>query len=185
MRKCLQCSGPIPDGSRRDRKFCCTPCYSKYSSHRPSFPYERNCKGCGVGFVVADRADANRQYCGKRCAKEASRKGSQTWHRLHPESSAATRKKRKKKDPHFERDKRRLDRAKILEMLGGGCVVCGTDNPSWLHVDYIPTCRDERHRHSRTLRFVSANVRLFRVLCANHHYELSITGKIEGTDIVQ
>ena len=32
---------------------------------------------------------------------------------------------------------------------------------------------------------MTKSVEIFRILCANHHYELTLTGKIEGTDIVQ
>jgi hypothetical protein len=45
-----------------------------------------------------------------------------------------------------------------------------------------PTCL---RQGVATLRFTLANLKLFRILCANHHYELTLTGKIVGTDIVQ
>ena len=82
-------------------------------------------------------------------------------------------------------EKSRADRLAILELLGGQCVVCGTDNPSWLHADYIPTTRSLRFRHPRHLAFMREHIEDFRVLCANHHYELTLTGRIEGTDITQ
>ena len=140
---------------------------------------------CGVEFTVSERADANRQYCSQKCAKEANRKASQTWQRLHPERRPTYEAARKSKHPDHWREQGRSERRRILEVLGGACVVCGVKNPHWLHVDYIPTTRNERYRHSRTLKFTLAHPELFRVLCANHHYELTITGKIEGTSIVQ
>jgi len=76
-------------------------------------------------------------------------------------------------------------RLRILELLGGACVVCGATNPSWLHVDYIPTSRDLKYRHPRHYRYVADHVDDFRILCANHHYELTLTGRIEGTEITQ
>lgn len=108
-----------------------------------------------------------------------------TWHRLHPERVKEYHRTSKVRRPYVWRDRRRADRATILELLGGKCLVCGVVNPLWLHVDYIPTTKNERYRHSRTLKFTRENLTLFRILCANHHYELTLTGKIEGTDIVQ
>lgn len=63
--------------------------------------------------------------------------------------------------------------------------MCGVDNPFWLHVDYIPTSRGEQYRHPRHFKYVSEHLDDFRILCANHHYELTLTGRIEGTDITQ
>jgi hypothetical protein len=54
-----------------------------------------------------------------------------------------------------------------------------------LHVDYIPTMRGSKFRHPRHLRWVMDHIQDFRILCANHHYELTLTGQIEGTDITQ
>jgi len=45
--------------------------------------------------------------------------------------------------------------------------------------------RELRYRHPRHLGFVMANLDAFRLLCANHHYELTLTGAIAGTDITQ
>jgi hypothetical protein len=182
-RECSQCGSPF--AGRSNKQFCSTKCYQRHWYNRPPFPYERECRCCGVPFIVSARDDANRQYCGKACAKLAQRKGSIAWLRLHPEKPAEYGRNAKKKNTHVWRDRRRKDRTTILELLGGKCIVCGTRNPAWLHVDYIPTSKNERHRHSRTLKFVLANIQQFRLLCANHHYELTLTGKIEGTDIVQ
>ncbi len=89
------------------------------------------------------------------------------------------------KDPDTWRSKSRSERERIIAMLGGACVVCGVTNPYWLHVDFIPTTRQSKYRHPRHYAWVSKNRELFRVLCANHHYELTLTGRIEGSDITQ
>jgi hypothetical protein len=52
-------------------------------------------------------------------------------------------------------------------------------------VDFIPITRELRYRHPRHYAFVSKQKELFRVLCANHHYELTLTGRIDGSDITQ
>jgi len=92
---------------------------------------------------------------------------------------------RKTKDPLVWKKQHRATRMKILNLLGAKCVVCGVENPLWLHVDFIPTQRNEQYRHPRHLAFVRRNPDLFRVLCANHHYELTLSGAIEGSDITQ
>ncbi len=184
MRECLHCGKPL-GVCRPDKKFCSTLCYQRHWHDRPGFPHERSCRACSKTFLVADRSDANRQYCSGVCAKEAQRKGSKIWIRLHPEKRAEYRDNQRKKNAAFWRDQRRSERKRILQALGGCCVVCGVNNPFWLHVDYIPTSKGERFRHGRALKFVMPNLHLFRLLCANHHYELTLTGKIEGTNIVQ
>ena len=94
-------------------------------------------------------------------------------------------KNRTEKNPTIWQEKTRKERLEIIALLGGSCVVCAANNPNWLHVDYIPTTRGKPYRHPRHLRFVREHMNEFRLLCANHHYELTLTGKIEGTDITQ
>lgn len=89
------------------------------------------------------------------------------------------------KNAGYYRNKARRERLAILALLGGACVVCGVANPFWLHVDYIPTTRGMRFRHPRNIGFIQRNMADFRLLCANHHYELTLTGCIEGTPITQ
>lgn len=89
------------------------------------------------------------------------------------------------KNPGYYKEKARRERMAIIQLLGGACVVCGVANPYWLHVDYIPTTRDLRYRHPRNVGYIRRNVKDFRLLCANHHYELTLTGRIEGTAITQ
>lgn len=182
-RKCLQCSAEVT--GRPDKLFCSTKCYQRHWYDRPPFPYKRNCKTCNKEFVVKERADANRKYCCQKCSRKAYAKGIGVWNKLHPEKLIEYRKRSEDKNKIRWRENGRNERKKIIEILGGKCIVCGVKNQHWLHVDYIPTTRNEIHRHPRNLKFVSANLKLFRILCANHHYELTLTGKIEGTDIVQ
>lgn len=90
-----------------------------------------------------------------------------------------------KKNPEVWRDKQEKERLEILNMLGGECIVCQNPNPYHLHVDYIPTMIGTGVRHPRHKRYVQEHLQDFRILCANHHYELTLTGKIEGTNITQ
>lgn len=89
------------------------------------------------------------------------------------------------KNPGLYREKARRERAESIRLLGGCCCVCGVTNPNWLHVDYVPTNKASPHRHPRHLAFIKRHLTDFRLLCANHHYELTLTGRIEGTDITQ
>lgn len=136
-------------------------------------------------FEVIGRGDANRQHCSKECAKNHNAKSVKAWRDSHPEANRVYRQNYLKKKPAFDRDRWQNRRGRILELLGGRCVVCGVNNPFWLHVDYIPTCRDKQYRHPRHFKYVSEHLDEFRILCANHHYELTLTGAIAGTDITQ
>jgi hypothetical protein len=107
------------------------------------------------------------------------------WNKDHPESMKGYNQSRKAKNPSVWAEKHRQERLAIINLLGGKCIVCGVNNPNWLHVDYKPTTRNETYRHPRHYRFISEHAEFFRLLCANHHYELTLTGKIEGTEITQ
>jgi len=167
---------------RSTRKFCSRSC-----SNRSAWVVVklRSCRHCGKEFLVTGTGDCNRQHCSKECAKNHNAKRISTWQADHPETRQTYRANQLTKEPDYERKGYQSRRGRILELLGGQCVVCGVTNPSWLHVDYIPTGRDSKYRHPRHYRYVSENAHLFRVLCANHHYELTLTGRIEGTSITQ
>lgn len=94
-------------------------------------------------------------------------------------------KNRKKKNPDIWKDKNRKERMEIIEALGGECLACGHDNPLHLHIDYIPTMIGTGQRHPRHRRWMLDNLDKLRLLCANHHYELTTTGSIENTNIKQ
>ena len=89
------------------------------------------------------------------------------------------------KTPDYDRSRAREQRKQLIDLLGGRCIVCGVDNANWLHIDFIPGGRGLKYRHPRHYKYVSENLHLFRLLCANHHYELTLTGAIEGTGIIQ
>jgi hypothetical protein len=129
--------------------------------------------------------DANRQHCSKQCSKNHNAKRIKSWQEANPDSMKLYNANRVAKNPGAWRDKHRTQREKIIGLLGGACAVCGVTNISWLHVDYVPTCRAEQYRHPRHLAYIQKNPEKFRILCANHHYELTLTGAIEGTDITQ
>ncbi|QZE11149.1 HNH endonuclease [Streptomyces phage Forrest] len=149
----------------------------------------RTCRyqACGREFDVVTRGDANRQYCSKECSKNATAKRVKTWN----EENLTTEKNREYRNRYMEKngikssDKWRKERVEILAALGGACEVCGVTKAVWLHVDYKPTCRNSQYRHPRHKAYVLANLEKFRILCANHHYELTLTGMIEGSDITQ
>lgn len=167
---------------RVTKKFCSTQCAQR---HARGWPKKRECRHCGREFEVRERADANRQHCSKECAKNHNAKRIKGWSADNPDAMKRYNTTRVATDPDAWRKKNRTERERILELLGGACVVCGVSNPHWLHVDFIPTTREMRFRHPRHYAFVAKNRHLFRILCANHHYELTLTGRIEGSDITQ
>ena len=181
LRACEYCDEPM-ETQRVTKRFCSALCAQRKAR---GWPKTRPCRHCGTTFQVRDRADANRQHCSKECAKNHSAKTVGDWHAAHPDSMVTYNRTRLVKNPGFWREKSRSDRAAIIELLGGRCVVCGVTKLVWLHADYIPTTRALLFRHPRHLAFVRANLSDFRVLCANHHYELTLTGRIEGTNITQ
>jgi hypothetical protein len=180
---CGHCRAPI--NGRADKKYCNPRCAQRHKNGRLTMPFIRKCLVCGADIVIAKSGDANRKYCSQNCAKRAYAKGISVWNKLHPERVGHYRAQRVKKNADVWKEQSRSERKRILAALGGKCIVCEVANPSWLHVDYIPTSKGQPFRHPRTLRFTLSNLKLFRILCANHHYELTLTGKIEGTDIVQ
>lgn len=178
---CQHC-GTEFQSQRRTRKFCSTSCSSRAAW---VVTKTRTCRHCGKDFIVTGAGDANRQYCSKQCAKKHNAKRIRDWQSEHPEMSSVYRQNQLAKNPGYERKLADARRQKILALLGGACAVCGVTNPYWLHVDFIPTTRGEQYRHPRHYAYVSRHQELFRVLCANHHYELTLTGKIEGSGITQ
>lgn len=178
---CQHC-GKVFESQRVTRKFCSRSC-SGYAVW--VVESSRNCRECGKPFPVRSRGDANRQHCSKACAKKHNAKSIKAWKDTHPDYMPTYQKQRSVKNPGMWKEKARRERAEILKILGGCCIVCGVENPNWLHVDYIPTTRDTPYRHPRNLAYIRANREMFRILCANHHYELTLTGRIEGTDITQ
>jgi hypothetical protein len=181
QRTCEYCGAEM-EAQRVTKRFCSVVCAQRKAR---GWPKTRSCRHCGSAFQVRERADANRQHCSKACAKNHNAKIVGDWRSVHPDSMTTYNRTRLAKNPGAWREKSRSERAEIIAMLGGRCIVCGASNPVWLHADYIPTTRDRPFRHPRHIAFVRVNASDFRVLCANHHYELTLTGRIEGTDITQ
>jgi len=178
---CKKC-GISVFGKRPDAQYCSDHCYNR----RSTFPdKERHCKECGTVFPIVNLSDANRRYCSGACAKRATTKQVKQWTEDHPEAMREYNSNRVAKNPGAWIEKSKRGRAESLKLLGGKCIVCGVDNPVWLHIDFIPTTRNVPYRHSRGVGYIRRNLHLFRLLCANHHYELTLTGKIEGTNITQ
>lgn len=180
---CGYCKSPMQ--GRSDKKFCNPRCAQRHKNGRQEMPFMRKCLVCDAEILISKPGDANRKYCSQKCAKKAYAKGIGIWKELNHEKIYFYQRNRVKKNADVWKEQARSERRKILEMLGGKCVVCGVENPLWLHVDYIPTNKNDPYRHPRTLKFTRENLHLFRILCANHHYELTLSGKIEGTEIVQ
>jgi hypothetical protein len=178
---CAYCAKEV-EAQRVTKKFCSTVCAQR---HARGWPKTRQCRHCGAEFEVRERADANRQHCSKECAKNHATKTVRSWIAERPEMVKVYRQNQLAKDPDYDRRRWQDRRGRILDLLGARCVVCGATNPHWLHVDFIPTGRGQPYRHPRHFRYVSEHLDLFRVLCANHHYELTLTGRIEGSDITQ
>jgi hypothetical protein len=178
---CQHC-GKQFESQRTTRKFCSRAC-----SNRSEWVVTktRQCRHCGVDFAVNGTKDANRQHCSRACAKNHAAKTVSTWQSENRDRRSIYRANQLTKDPEYERKRWHNRRGRILELLGGCCIVCQVSNPYWLHVDYIPTSRDLKYRHPRHFRYVSEHLEEFRILCANHHYELTLTGRIEGTGITQ
>ncbi|MER8999967.1 hypothetical protein NKJ52_20785 [Mesorhizobium australicum] len=174
---CETCQTPI-EAKRRTQRFCSALCQQR--SKRPA-PRQMTCKWCGTPFEASGRSDCNRRYCNKKCAKNSNNKRIRGW--------TVERQERRRElvaaDPAYHRKHADKQRDRILDLLGGKCVVCGAMNRHWLHVDYIHGTRGSQHRHPRHFAYVRDHVTDFRVLCAKHHYELTLTGKIEGTEITQ
>ena len=178
---CAYCGQQV-EAQRVTKKFCSTVCAQRFAR---GWPKKRSCRHCGREFEVRERADANRQHCSKECAKSHNAKQIKSWQLDHPDAWKHYNANRVAKNPGVYREQHRSQRERIIALLGGACIVCGVTNIYWLHVDFIPTGRNLRYRHPRHYAWVSKHKELFRVLCANHHYELTLRGRIEGTDITQ
>lgn len=179
---CLQCRTEI-QCQRRTKKWCSQKCYARY---RSGYPKDRKCLECCETFQILTRiADANRKYCSERCAKRSNNKRKRRWTGSHPDAMKSYNRRRVERNPGEWKEKAKRERAEILNILGNACIVCGIDNPLWLEVDYIPTTRGGNGRHPRHPAFIKEHAQDFRLLCANHHRELTITGKIQGTEIEQ
>lgn len=177
---CLYCGTAMV--GRADKRFCSKLCAAR---KRLGLERERACRHCGTKFLIVHRGDANRWHCSKQCVKNHHSKSISTWHAEHPGVIQKYNRQRLLKNPGTWREKYRSGRSTIIAALGGTCIVCHVTNTNWLQVDYKPTGKDLAFRHPRHPRFVLAHLEDFRLLCANHHYELTLTGRIEGTDITQ
>ena len=178
---CGHC-GLVFTSRRRSRRYCSTAC-----SNRSAWAKEkrRHCRQCGKVFALRNAGDANRQHCSTACAKRSVQKSTLSFCQRNPGYSVHVNERRIAKNPGMWREKQRNERRQAIELLGGACVVCGVTNPYWLHVDYVPTTNGKPYRHPRHLKFIRDHATDFRLLCANHHYELTLTGMIQGTTITQ
>lgn len=167
---------------RRTRKYCSKDCERK---QRTGYPRSRACRHCGTEFQVLGRGDANRRHCSKQCAKNHNAKKVWDWQQANPEAMRQYSADWRQRNPDYYKRAGAARRRSMLDLLGGVCVVCGAANPAWLHVDYVHGSRGLRFRHPRHLAYIAEHLEDFRILCANHHYELTLTGHIEGTAITQ
>lgn len=123
--------------------------------------------------------------CSETCRKTKNKAAQEKFKLRNPDKNKEYYKNRVKKNPNVWKEKNAKERLIIINALGGKCIVCGHNNKLHLHADYIPTMIGTGYRHPTHKRWVLDHIEDFRLLCANHHYELTITGKIEGTNIKQ
>ena len=150
----------------------------------PSLSIEKQTRIC----VVCDKeflGYLNHVLCSDVCRKVRRNSQKEKFFEDHPNAMKAYNKNRVSKDPDVWKKKWDSSREKIIDKLGGKCLVCNTTNIYHLHIDYIPTMRGTGKRHPRHERWVLDHLTDFRLLCANHHYELTLTGKIENTNLIQ
>jgi len=143
---------------------------------------ERVCVLCGKDYIAVAPLQ---KTCSKECRKSKDKKALKEWNLRNPDKMKEYNKNRLAKDPDVWKKKYHKDRAEIFDALGNKCIVCGHDNPLHFHVDYIPTMIGSGYRHPRHKKWILDHIEDFRILCANHHYELTCTGEIQGTDIKQ
>lgn len=179
--RCAYCGKEIR-AERKTKKVCSTRCEQRL---RLNLPKERQCLECGKVFQILKRGDNNRRYCSQACSKRAIQKSTLKFYKQNPGYKNEVNKKRIAKNPGMWKDKHKNERLEAIKILGGGCIVCGVTNQNWIHIDYIPTTRGKPYRHPRHLKYIKEHVEDFRLLCANHHYELTLTGMIAGTTITQ
>lgn len=145
---------------------------------------DRNCVLCGAAYIAVSPLQ---KTCSAECRKKHYKTLQTDFKLRHPDKQTEYNKNRKEKDPDVWRKKNRSERLEIIKALGGKCCVpeCTASNPFHFHFDYIPTMQGTGLRHPRHKAWVIENLKDFRLICANHHYELTITGKIQGTEITQ
>ena len=156
---------------------------SKGKLHLNIPKYDKICVVCEQPF----KGTIVQTICSKECRKIKYNTSVEKFRKEHPNSMKIYNQNRTAKNPTAWKDKWNSEREEIIHNLGGKCIVesCLVTKQTWLHVDYIPTTIGSKYRHPRHKRWVLDNIKDFRLLCANHHYELTLTGKIEGTDITQ
>lgn len=143
----------------------------------------KKCEVCGKDY----KGTIIQKYCSNPCQQISCRKQQKHFNNKNPDAMVQYNKNRVKRNPDVWRQKSKKDREDIISMLGGVCAVdkCNITKKEWLHADYIPTMNGTGLRHPRHKRWVLDHLEDFRLLCANHHYELTITGSIEGSNITQ
>lgn len=124
--------------------------------------------------------------CSDECRKVKNKGNRDKFHTNNEGKHKEYNKTRLERKPNYWKDKYNQERNEVIVALGGECIACGNKNPLHLHLDYIPTMRGKGgFRHPRHKRWMLDNLKDFRVLCANHHTELTLTGRIDGTQITQ
>lgn len=167
---------------RPDKKWCSNRCSWR---GKDGSPKTRRCGHCGTSFGVKTRSDANRKYCARACSRAAQKQKQNAWAEAHPGHRGFYREGELARRPDIDRERSQSRRSSAIDALGGKCVVCGVTKTAWLEIDYIPTTRGLPFRHPKHAGFVLKNLKDFRLLCANHHRELTTTGRIDGTEITQ
>lgn len=157
----------------------------KYKRQQPSVKDpDRICTICNSPYIAVSTLQ---KTCSKVCRRKKDDASRVRFHKKNPEIRDVYYKNTINKNPNLHKERRLKERTEIIRLLGGRCFVdyCNVENPYHLHADYVPTMKGTGYRHPRHIRWIRDNINDFRLLCANHHYELTITGRIENTDIIQ
>lgn len=157
----------------------------KQKRHQPTLKNKR--RSCIICNSEYDAVAPMQKTCSVECRKVHYASNRKRFHAKNPDSMKVYNRNRKAKNPNVWKDKYHADRNAVIKRLGGKCCVrkCGVKNPLHLHIDYIPTMIGTGFRHPRHKKWMLDNIKDFRLICANHHYELTITGKIVGSKITQ
>ena len=123
--------------------------------------------------------------CSEDCRNIKNKKLKESYGTKYTDRKKKYAENRMKKNPNIWKDKYRRERLEVIKALGSKCKACGHSNVIHLHIDYIPTMIGTGQRHPRHKKWFMDNLKDLRLLCANHHYELTTTGAIEGTSIKQ
>ncbi len=158
---------------------------AKYKTKRTQPVLKNPDRICVICYSPYKAVAPLQKTCSRECRKKKNKTLQIKFKLRNPDKEKEYRENRVNKNPNIWKQKHKNERLEIIKRLGGKCAACGHGNPIHLHIDYIPTMIGTGYRHPRHKRWVLDHLEDFRLLCANHHYELTTTGEIQGTNITQ